>query len=77
MKLWKNVKAASNAATIVTLAVGFLLFAILTPIAMEQIVNGTTGWTGWDSTVETIFTVLLPILFVIGVAVRYIPKKGK
>ena len=67
---------ASKASVIVILSVGFLLFAILTPIAMDQITNGTTGWTGWNTTIETMFTVLFPILFVIGIAVRYIPTKA-
>lgn len=61
-----------NAATIVLLAVGFLLTAILTPIAMEQIIGANT--TGWNTAVKTIFTVLLPVLYVIGVAIRYIPR---
>jgi len=62
------------AGTIVMLAIGFLLIAILTPIAMDQIVGANT--TGWNAAVKTIFTVLLPILFVIGVAIRYVPRGG-
>jgi len=63
-----------SAATIVMLAIGFLLVAILTPIAMDQIVGA--NYTGWSAPVKTIFTVLLPILFVIGVAIRYVPRAG-
>lgn len=57
--------------TLVLLAVGFLLVAILTPIAMDEIVGANT--TGWNSAVKTIFTVLLPVLYIIGVAIRYVP----
>jgi len=63
-----------NAASIVMLAVCFLLVTILTPIAMEQIAGA--NYTGWSAPVKTIFTVLLPILFVIGVAIRYVPRAG-
>jgi len=63
-----------NIGTIIMLAIGFLLVAILTPIAMDQVVGANT--TGWNAAVKTIFTVLLPILFVIGVAIRYIPRGG-
>ena len=74
-KLLKNKRGAINASTIIMLAVGFLLVAILTPIAMTELVGANT--TGWQASVKTIFTVLLPILYIVGVAVRYIPgKKG-
>jgi len=65
---------ALSTRTIVLAAVGFLLVAILTPIAMEQIVGANT--TGWNAAVKTIFSVLLPILFVIGVAVSYVKDSG-
>lgn len=74
MRLLKNKRGALTASTIIMLAVGFLLVAILTPIAMTELVGANT--TGWQSSVKTIFTVLLPILYIIGVAVRYIPSKG-
>ena len=65
---------ALSTRAIVMAAVGFLLVAILTPIAMEQIVGANT--TGWNAAVKTIFSVLLPILFVIGVAVSYVKDSG-
>lgn len=65
-------RAAVNAGTIVMLAVGFLLVAILTPIGMTEIVGANV--TGWATSVKTIFTVLLPILYIIGVALYYIPQ---
>jgi len=68
--------ANDKASVIVVMSIGFLLAALLFPIAMEQVTNGTTGWTGWDTTVETIFTVLLPILVVIGIAIRFVPHGG-
>lgn len=60
---------------IIVLAVGFLLVAILTPIAMNELVGANT--TGWQTSVKTMFTVLLPILYIIGVAVRYVPHGNK
>ena len=58
--------------SIILLAVGFLLAAILTPIAMEQITSANT--TGWNAAVKTIFTVLLPILYIIGAALYFVPR---
>jgi len=62
-----------SAGEIVMLAIGFFLVAILAPIAMSEIVGANT--TGWPPAVTTIFTILLPILFIIGVAIHYIPGK--
>jgi len=57
---------------IVGLAIGFFLVGILGPIALNEVFNANT--TGWNNTVITVFQTLLPVLFVIGVAVRYIPQ---
>jgi hypothetical protein len=55
---------------IVTLAVALLVFAIIFPIAMSQVVSANT--TGWQSSVATIFTVLVPILGALAVALIFI-----
>lgn len=76
MRLLKNKKAAIGVSTVIMLAIGFLLVAILVPIAMVEIakINATTGpGANWNAAVLTIFTVLLPLLVIIGVAIRYIP----
>jgi len=57
---------------VILFAIGFVLVAIMTPIGMEQIVGANT--TGWNASVKTIFTVLLPILYVIGAALVFIPN---
>jgi hypothetical protein len=57
---------------VVIMAVSFLLVAILGPIAIGTIANTTT--TLWNPAVVTMFQVLLPILWVIGVAIAYIPR---
>jgi len=58
---------------VVTLAVSFFLVAVLGPIAIGTIANATT--TNWDPTVKTVFQVLCPIIWAIGVAIKYIPRK--
>ena len=73
-ELFKDRRGAISMTEIVVLAVGFLLVAILTPIGMTEIVGANT--TGWQASVTTIFQVLLPILYIIGVAVRYVPRRG-
>lgn len=64
-----------NPRTVVILVVGFFLMSILGPIALLEIADANT--TGWNSTVITIFQTVLPILFVIGIAIRYIPGGKK
>ncbi len=66
-------KAGMGVKSIILSAVGFLLVAILTPIGMDEIVGANT--TGWETSVKTIFTILLPILYVIGVAIAFIHSK--
>jgi hypothetical protein len=55
---------------IITLAVALLVFAIIFPIAMQEVVSANT--TGWQSSVATIFTVLVPILGALAVALLFI-----
>lgn len=59
-------------------AVGFLLVAVLTPIGMTQINNGPYAPNAsWNTAVTTIFQIVLPILYVIGAALYFIPRMGK
>ena len=66
---------AVSATEVITLAVSFFLVAILGPIAIGTIANSSIA--NWDPSVVTVFQVVLPILWVIGVAIKYIPKTGK
>ncbi len=59
-----------NARNIILSAVGFLLVAILTPIAMDQVTGANT--TLWETPVTTIFATVLPIIYIIGVAYGFI-----
>jgi len=52
--------------------ISFLLVAILGPIALGEIANATT--TNWQASVITMFQTLLPILWVIGMAIAYVPR---
>ena len=63
--------AKISAGAIVMLSVSFLLAAILFPIAYAQIYGATT--TKWNAAVVTIFQILAPILFIVGLAIRYVP----
>ena len=68
---------AVSSSDIIYAGVGFLLVAILTPIAMGTLVGTSTS--GWNAAVITIFQVLLPVLYMIGVGIYFIPqiKGGK
>jgi len=57
------------------LAISFFLVAILGPMALNEVFGANT--TGWTSTVKTVFQTLLPILWVLGVALHYLPTGKK
>jgi hypothetical protein len=63
---------AINPRELVYFAVGFFLFAVLTPIGIGTIINTTT--TTWGSTLVTVFKVVVPIIYLIGGALYFIPK---
>lgn len=71
-KLFKD-KRAITSSSIIGLAVSFFLVAIMGPIAIGTIANTTT--TNWDASVVTIFQVVLPIIWVVGVALKYLPGR--
>jgi hypothetical protein len=60
---------------LVLAAVAFVLIAILTPIALQTLIQ--TRVDGWNASVITIWQVLLPVMFVVGAALYFIPKIGK
>lgn len=58
---------------VVGLAVGVFLFAIMFPIAMDEITGANT--TAWETPVTTIFTTVLPIIVIVGVAIAYLKSR--
>jgi hypothetical protein len=68
-------KMAVGINDIVLMAVSFFLVAILGPIALGTIANATT--TSWNASVVTVFQVVLPIIWAIGVAIKYVPRGTK
>jgi len=73
-RLWNDERAV-GIGDVVIMAVSFLLVAILGPIAIGEVAGANT--TDWESSVVTMFQVLLPILWVIGVAIAYVPRGKK
>jgi len=71
-RMWKNRRAITSG-EIIGLAVSFFLVAILGPIAIGTIANVTT--TNWEAPVVTIFQVVLPVIWTVAVAIRYLPGK--
>jgi len=60
-------------------AVGFFLAVIITPIGMTYLAatNSTFGVAGTAATwapVYTIFSVLIPVLYMVGLGLHFIPK---
>lgn len=67
---------------IVGIVIGFVVSAIATPVAMNYLasINSTFNVTGIPATysaVFTIFSVLLPVLYMIGIAIYFVPRGGK
>ena len=71
-RMWKNRRAITSG-EIIGLAVSFFLVAILGPIAIGTIANVTT--TNWEAPVVTIFQVVLPVIWTVAVAIRYLPGR--
>jgi len=72
-KLWKNIKGGAGPATVASIAVGVLIMAYILPIGLLAIADANT--TGWTAVVITIFQTVLPILVVLGLALKYVPKR--
>jgi len=64
-----------SARGIVGLAVSLLLIAILVPIAMTEIVGANQ--TGWGTALVTIFGTVIPVLAIIGLALKFLPGSRK
>lgn len=72
-RFWNDTRAASVGMNdVIIMGVSFFLLAIIGPIAIGEIAGANT--TGWESAVITIFQTLLPIIWIIGVAIKYIPR---
>jgi len=57
---------------VIIMAISFFLVAILGPLAIGTIANTTV--VNWTATTIITFQILLPIIWVIGVAIKYVPK---
>lgn len=72
-QLWANRKGVSTVGIIMVI-VGAYMAGILLPTAIVAMSNAT-AYSGADSSVITIATVLLPILVIIGLALRFIKTR--
>lgn len=68
---FKLARRGISAASVVGAAIALLLVAYLFPIALLAIADANT--TGWVSVVITIFQTVLPIMAVIGMALKFMP----
>ena len=62
----------ASGAKIIGVAVSLLLVAVLVPIAMTEIVGANQS--GWGAPLITIFSTVVPILAIIGIALKYVPS---
>lgn len=71
-RLWKHTRAAAGPATVAALAVGVLIVAYVLPIGLLAIADANT--TGWTAVTITIFQTVFPILVILGLALKYVPR---
>jgi hypothetical protein len=74
----KKDKHAVGMVQVVGIIVGFVVVAISTPVAFNYLysINSTFNASGTAATysaVFTIFSILLPVLYMIGVAIKFVP----
>lgn len=75
-RFWRSKKAVTSG-EVIGLAISFFLVAILGPIAITSIANASSynRTFFWDASVLTVFQVVLPIIWIIAVAIKYLPGK--
>jgi len=64
---------------IIPIIIGFIVVAITTPLAFNYLyqVNSTFNATGVAATyaaVFTVFSILLPVLYIVGIAIKFVPR---
>ena len=65
----------ANVKTMAMIAIAALVFAIMFPLAMAEIIKAT-GST-WNAAVLTLWRTLLPVLAIISIAILFIPRGTK
>ena len=77
-RFWRNTRAVTSG-EVIGLAVSFFIVAIMAPIAIGTIANISSAaqnqTVNWDASVLTIFQVVLPIIWVVAVALYYLPGR--
>lgn len=70
-RLWKD-RRAVTAYEVVIIVVAFVVAAYMIPIGMTAITAANT--TAWNAGVTAIFVIVLPIIVVIGIAIKFLKK---
>jgi ABC-type bacteriocin/lantibiotic exporter with double-glycine peptidase domain len=66
-----NIKGAGSLARdVIAVIIALFVFAILAPIALNQIYATTTS--DWNPAVATLFTVFVPVMAVLAVAIGFV-----
>jgi len=73
-EFWKNRRAITSG-EIIGLAVSFFLVAVMGPLAIGAIADINSSGLGWDPAVITVFQIVLPVIWCVAVALRYLPGR--
>jgi hypothetical protein len=68
--LLNKIGAGSLARDVIAIIIALFVFAILSPIALNQVYSTNTS--GWNSAVATLFTVFVPVMAVLAVAIGFV-----
>jgi hypothetical protein len=65
-----KIGASTLAQHVIAVIIALFVFAILTPIALNQVY--TTNTSGWNSAVATLFNVFVPVMAILAVAIGFV-----
>ena len=65
-----KIGAGSLARDVIAVIIALFVFAILAPIALNQIYSTNTS--GWNSAVATLFNVFVPVMAVLAIAIGFV-----
>jgi len=68
--IFNKLGAGSLAKDVIAVIIALFVFAILSPIALNQIYSTNTS--GWNSAVATLFSVFVPVMAVLAVAIGFV-----
>ena len=68
--LFNRIGAGSLARDVIAVIIALFVFAILAPIALDQVYSANTS--GWNPAVATLFNIFVPVMAVLAIAIGFV-----